>query len=190
MDVIVEVCRAFAVTVSVKKTDTRHIPPPHTPRTMVRVEAAGQISTNRCNPSPMGGTGPEAPDMSVEIARRTRACWIRIRRYPRELYDQSKVAFSLKARMVKAEAIEVLLYGCSTWTLRREHFAKRRTVHHRVSLRITGAQRKRPDHQMVSYNRGLEILLTRCESIETTLSTRRLLWAAARLRKNGGRLTK
>ena len=53
-------------------------------------------------------------DMSVEIARRTRACWMRIRQYLQELYDHPKVALSLKTRMVKAEATEALLYGCST----------------------------------------------------------------------------
>ena len=105
--------------------------------------------------------------MSVEIARRTRACWMRIRRYSWELYDQPKVALSLKTRMVRAEAIEVLLYGCSTSTLRQEHYAKLCTVHRRVLLRIIGAQRKRSDHRMTSYNRALEI--TRCESTETTL---------------------
>ena len=35
MGVIVEVCRAFALTVSVKKTETMCMPPPRTPRTMV-----------------------------------------------------------------------------------------------------------------------------------------------------------
>ena len=85
----------------------------------------------------------EAPDMSVEIARRTRACWMRIRRYLRELYDQPKVALSLKTRMVKAEAIEALLYRCITWTLRQEHYAKLRTVppglasHHRGAAQET-----------------------------------------------------
>ena len=43
MEVIVEVCRAFALTVSAKKTETMCMPPPCTPRTMVRIEAAGQI---------------------------------------------------------------------------------------------------------------------------------------------------
>ena len=43
MEVIVEVCRAFALTLSAKKTETMCMPPPRTPRTMVRVEAAGQI---------------------------------------------------------------------------------------------------------------------------------------------------
>ena len=35
MEVIVEVCRAFALTVSAKKTETMCMPPPRTPRTMV-----------------------------------------------------------------------------------------------------------------------------------------------------------
>ena len=56
----------------------------------------------------------EIPDMSVEIATRTCACWMRIRWYLREFSDQPKVALSLKTRMVKAGAIEALLYGCST----------------------------------------------------------------------------
>ena len=154
MEVIVEVCRVVALTVLAKKTETKSF-------------------------TYLVGAVIEVPDMLVEIARRTRVCWMRTRRYLRELYDQPKVALSLKSRMVKAEAIEALLYGCSTWTLRQEHYAKLRTVHHQVLLRIIGAQRKRPDHRMTSYNRALEI--TRCESIETALRTRRLLWAGTLL---------
>ena len=141
---------------------------------MVRVEAAGQIYKQVQFFSYLGCAVTETLDMYVEIVRRTRACWMRIRRYLRELYDQPKVALSLKTRMVKAEAIEALLYGCSTWTLRQEHYAKLRTVHRRVLLCIIGAQRKRPDHLMTLYNRALEI--SRCENIETTLRKRRLLW--------------
>ena len=185
MEVIVEVCRAFALTVSAKKTEIMCMPPPRTPRTMVRIEAAGQIYKQVQSFTYLGGAVTETPDMSVEIARRTRACWTPIRRYSRELYGQPKVALSLKTRMVKSEAIEALLYGCSIWTLRQEHYAKLRTVH---LLRIIGAQRKRPDHRMTSYNRALEI--TGCESIETTLRTIRLLWAGTLLRMSGGRLPK
>ena len=173
MEVSVEVCRAFALTVSAKKTETMCMPPPRTPQTMVQVEVAGQTYKQVQCFTYLGGAVTEVPDMSVEIARRTRACWMRIRWYLRELYDQPKVALSLKTRMVKAEAIKAFLHGCSTWALRQEHYAKFRTVHHRVLLRIIGAQRKRPDHRMTSYNRALEI--TGCESIETTLRTRRCL---------------
>ena len=184
MEVIVEVCRAFALTVSAKKTETMCMPPPRTPRTMVQIEAAGQTYKQVQSFTYLGGAVTEVPDMSVEIARRTRAS----RRYLRELYDQPKDALSLKTRMVKAEAIEALLYGCSMWTLRQEHYATLRIVHHRVLLRIIGAQRKRPDHRMISYNRALEII--GYESIETTLRTRRLLWAGTLLRMSGGRLPK
>ena len=188
MEVIAEVCQAFALTVSAKKTETMCMPPPPTPRTMVRIEAAGQIYKQVQSFTYLGGAVTETPDVSVAIARWTRACWMRIRRYSRELYDHPKVALSLKTRMVKTEAIEALLYGCSTWTLRQEHYANLRTVHHGALPGVIGAQRKRPDHRMTSYNRALEI--TRRESIETTLRTRRLLWAGTLLRMSGGRLSK
>ena len=73
MEVIVEVCRAFALTVSAKKTETMRMPPPRTPRTMVRIEAAGQIYKQVQPFTYLGGAVTETPDMSVEIARRTRA---------------------------------------------------------------------------------------------------------------------
>ena len=41
MEVIVEVCRAFALSVSARKTETMSMHPPRTPRTMVQLEAAG-----------------------------------------------------------------------------------------------------------------------------------------------------
>ena len=164
------------------------MPPPRTPPAMVRIEPVGQIYKQVQPLTYLGDAVTETPDMAVEIARQTHACWMGIRRYSRERYDQPKVALSLKTRMVRAEAIEALLYGCSTWTLRQEHYAKLRTVHHRVLLRIIGAQRKRPNHWMTSYNRALEI--TRCESIETTLRTRRLLWAGTLIRMSSGRLPK
>ena len=188
MEVIIEVCRAFALTVSAKKIETMCMPPPRTPRTMVRVEAAGQICKQVQSFTYLRGAVTETPDMSVEIARRTRTCWMRIRRYLRELYDQPKVALSLKTRILKAEVVETLLYGCSMWTLRQEYYAKLRTVHHRVLLRVIGAQRKRTGRRMTSYNRALKI--TRFERIETTLRTRRLLWAGALIRMSGRQLPK
>ena len=73
-------------------------------------------------------------------------------------------------------------------SLTKKHYAKLPTVHHRVLLRIIGARRKRPDHRITSYNRALEI--TRCESIDTTFRTRRLLWAGTLIRMSGGWLPK
>ena len=50
MEVIVEVCRAFALTVSAKKTETICMPPPHRGR-WCESKQPGK-STNRSNPSP------------------------------------------------------------------------------------------------------------------------------------------
>ena len=159
------------------------MPPPRTPQTMMRVEAAVQQMKSLTY---LGSAIAETRDISVEIARRTRACWMRIRRYLRELYDQSKLALSLKTRMLKAGATEAPLYGCSTWTLHQEHGFKPRTVHHRVLLRLIGERRKRPDYQITSNTRALEI--TRCEGNETTLLMITLSWAAVLIRTSGGRL--
>ena len=109
MEVIVEVFRAFVLTVSVKKIETMCMPPPRTPRTMVRVEPAGQIYKQVQSFTYLEGAVTETPDMSVEIATWARVCWMRIRQYLRELNNQPKVALSLKNRMVKAETIEALL---------------------------------------------------------------------------------
>ena len=90
MEIIVEVCRFFALSVSAKKTETMYMPPPRTSRMMVRVEAARQIYKQVQSFTYPGGAVTETPDMSVEIARRTRACWMRIRLNLREIYDQPK----------------------------------------------------------------------------------------------------
>ena len=73
MEVILEVYRAFAMTVSAKKTETICMPPPRTPRTVVQIEAAGQAYKQVQPFTYLGGAVTKVPDMSVEIARRTRA---------------------------------------------------------------------------------------------------------------------
>ena len=65
---IVEVCRAFALTVSAKKTETMCMPPPRTPRTMVQVEAAGQTYKQVQSFTYLTGAVTEVPGMPVEIA--------------------------------------------------------------------------------------------------------------------------
>ena len=63
MEVIVEVCRAFALTVSAKKTETMCMPPPRIPRTMVHIEAAGQTYKQVQSFAYLGDAVTEVPDM-------------------------------------------------------------------------------------------------------------------------------
>ena len=66
--------------------------------------------------------------------------------------------------------------------------AKLRTTHHRMLLRILGAWCKSPNKRILSYKDALH--RTQYESIETTVRTRRLLWAGALLRMGDHRLPK
>ena len=91
----------------------------------------------------------------------------------RELYDRPNASLlDLKVRMVKVDVVQALLYGCGTWTLLKVHNRKLRTIHHRVLLRILGAWCRAQDHRVLSYAEALQ--RTGCESIETTVRTRRL----------------
>ena len=152
----------------------------------MNVEAAGQRYRQTQSFTYLGGVITECRDVSTEIARRSSACWMRIRRYQQERYDRPNVPLNFKIPMVKE--VEALLYGYVTWTTRQENCRKLRTVHHRVLLRIIGARQHRSDHRVLSYNRALE--LTGCDSIEATLRARRLLWAGALTRMDDGRLHK
>ena len=114
LEVIVEVCRAFGLN-RVGEEDRDHAYGPPTAYTAddgANRSSRANIHTSAILHLPRGRRG--RPDMSVEIARRTRACWMRIRLYLQELYDQPKIALSLKTRMVKPEAIEAPLYEYRT----------------------------------------------------------------------------
>ena len=94
--------------------------------------------------------------------------------------------FALKVRMIKAEVMETLLYGCVTWTLGKEHFAELRTAHHRFLLRIIGFQRRQRTDHLMSYAKALK--KAQCESVETTIRKRRFLSAGAVQRMTNERL--
>ena len=71
-------------------------------------------------------------------------------------------------------------------TLGKENFAALRTAHHRFLLWIIGFQhRQRTDHLM-SYAKALK--KAQCESVQTTIRKRRLLFAGAVQRTHNERL--
>ena len=61
-----------------------------------------------------------------------------------------------------------------------------RSAHHRVLLRVSGFQRRKRADYTLSYAKALK--KTRCETIETTISKRRLFFAVAAARIKEGRL--
>ena len=190
MAVFVEVFGTFGLTISESKTETTCMPIPRAPATKIVVNAMGQQYRQTTSFTYLGGTVTETPNLSDEIDRRIRAGWMGFKRYKRELYDHPKASLlPLKARMVMSKVVEVLLYGCATRTPLKGHYAELRTTHHsRVLLQILGAWCKSPNKRILSYKDALQ--RTKCESIETTVRTRRLLWAGALLRMGDHRLPK
>ena len=102
-------------------------------------------------------------------------------------YDRPNAELSLKVRLLKAEVIEALLYGCATWTLRSEDFDSLRTAHHKRLLRVVGFRRTdRTGYKPLSYRAVLE--MTECARIETTIRKRQLWFAGALVRQKETRL--
>ncbi|CAM9498388.1 unnamed protein product, partial [Ascophyllum nodosum] len=156
---------------------------------LIVFNATGQQHRQTTSFTYLGGTVTEMPNLSDEIDRRIRAGWMGFKRYKRELYDRPKASLlPLKARMVRSEVVEALLYGCVTWTPLKCHYAKLRARDHRMLLRILGAWCKSPNKRILSYKDALQ--RTQCESIETTVRTRRLLWAGVLLHMGDHRLPK
>ena len=187
MAVFVEVFGTFGLIISESKTETMCMPIPCAPATKIVFHATGKQYRQTTSFTYLGGTVNETPNLSDEIDRRIRAGWMGFKRYKRELYDHPKASLlPLKVRMVRSEVVEALLYGRATWTPLKGDYAKLRTTHHRMLLRILGAWCKSPNKRVLSYKDAFQ--RTECESIETTVRKRMLLWAGALLRMGGNRL--
>ena len=65
----------------------------------------------------LGGLIDESADIMPEIKWRVRLAWACYSRFKRELYDMEAAPFALKLRMLKAEVMETLPYGCVTCRL-------------------------------------------------------------------------
>ena len=139
MDVIVVACQEFGLTVSEKKTEAMHLwSHPNTASNALRIEAAGQRYIQTTEFVCFGGAISESADLNTEIKRCIGAAWASVRKYSSQLYDRRNARLSLKIRLFKAEVMEAMLYGCTTWIMRSQNFSSLRTAHHKLLLRIIG----------------------------------------------------
>ena len=184
------VCAAFDLTVSEAKTEimcSRAKGMPESAATF-SVEAAGQVYNQMNEFVYLGGNVNHNADLSIEVDRRVRNAWCSFRKYTLKLYDRSSTSLELKIRMLRAEVLETMLYGCVTWIPRACHYDTLRRVHHRFLICCIGwRNHNRADHP-ISY---LDTLVkTGSESIEVTLRRRRILFAEFVARMEGARLPK
>ena len=177
MGVIVVVCTAFDLTVSEAKTEIMCLRAKGMPESTATfcVEAAGQVYNQTNEFVYLGGNVNHNADLSIEGDRRIHNAWGSFRKYTRELYDRPSAPLELKLRMLRAEILETMLYGCVTWSPRACHYDTLRQAHHRLLTRCIGWRKhNRADHP-ISY---LDTLLkTGSESVEVTLCGKRILFA-------------
>ena len=89
--------------------------------------------------------------------------------------------------MLTAEKIEIMLYGCVMWSPTVAHLAILLKTRHRLLLRYIGWKRNHSDgYHMLSHADALA--KTGCENVETTMRTRRTLFAGFVARMGNERL--
>ena len=76
-----------------------------------------------------GGNINHDADLSIEVDRCIRNAWSSFRTYSLELYDRLSAPLELKIRMLNAEVLESMLYGCVTWSPRSCHYDALRRAH-------------------------------------------------------------
>ena len=152
------------------------------------VEAAGQVYNKTNEFVYLGGNVNHNADLSTEVDRRIRNAWCSFRKYTLELYGRSSATLELKFRMLRPEVLDIMLYGCVTWSPRACHYDTLRRAHHRFLTRCIGWRKhNRADHS-ISYLGTLA--KTGSESIEATLRRRRILFAGFVARMEDTRLPK
>ena len=115
------------------------------------VEEAGQVYKQTHDFVYLGENVNHHADLSVEIDQHIRNAWCSFRKYSLELYDRPSAPLELKIRMLKAEVLDTMLYGCVTWSPRACHYDTLRRVHHNLLTRYIGwRKRTRTDHS-ISY---------------------------------------
>ena len=190
MGVIMVVCAAFGLTVSEAKTEIMCLRAKGMPESTATfsVEAASQVYNQTNEFVYLGGNVNQNADLSIEVDRRVRNAWCSFRKYTLELYDRPRAPRELKIRMLRAEILETMLYGCVTWSPRACHYDTLRRAHYSFLTRCIGCRKhNRADHP-ISY---LDTLLkTGSERIEATLRRRRILFAEFVARMEDTRLPK
>ena len=198
MTVIVEVFDVFGLTVSEKKTKTVQMGAPEKaqqqaetrtpPLPALEIAAAGQTYNQAHQFVYLGGLITEDADLTQDINRRIKIAWGCFRKFSTELFGRPSAPLRLKARLLKAEAVEALLYGCTTWAPRNTHYGQLRATHHKLLLRVIEYRRVHGTYRQMSYAKALE--KTGSQSVEATIRQRRLLFAGALARQGYKRLSK
>ena len=139
------------------------------------INAAGHVHKQTIEFVYLGGAITADRDLGIKITRRLQRAWACFQRYKMEICDRPGVRVRLKVRLLKAEVVEILLYGCMTWSPNKPDYDRLRRVHHSMLLRCLGWRKRKRDDHTLSYVDALA--KTASKSIEAIARKRRILFA-------------
>ena len=190
MGVIMVLCEAFGLTVSEAKVEIICLNAKGMPEStaMFSAEAASQMYNQTNEFVYLGGNVNYNADLSIDVDRRIRNAWCSFQKYIIELYDRPSAPLELKTERLRAGVLEIMLYGCVTWSPRSCPYDTLRQAHHRLLTRCIGWQKHNSaDHPISCLD---TLIKTGSESIEATLQRRRILFAGFVSRMEDTRLPK
>ena len=114
--IVVVVRAAFGLIVSEAKTEIMRLRTKGMPEstTILSVEAAGQVYNQTNEFVHPGGNIIHNAELPIEVDRRICNQWCSFRKYTLKLYDRPSAPLEHKIRMLGAEVLETILYGCVT----------------------------------------------------------------------------
>ena len=175
MMVIVTACSAFGLTVLEAKTEIMCLQTKGGGKVSFTMNAVGQVYKQTIEFVQLGGAITADRDLSIEITRRLQRAWACFQRYKMEIYDRPGMRLRLKVRLLQAEVIETLLYGCMTWSPDKPDYDRLRRIHHPVLLRCFRWRERKRDDRTLSYADALA--KTASKRIEAIVRKRGILFA-------------
>ena len=189
MSIIVRVAGQFGLMVSEPKTETMCMLAKNVQAHQLSITAAGMTFRQTPTFVYLGGQICQDETIDGEIRHRVRRAWACFRRHGQAMYDRARAPLRLNVRLLQAEVVEALLYGCVTWNLKPVQYGQLRAAHHQVLLRCIGWTKRVRTDRPLSYAEAL----TRAgceECIEATVRRRRLCFAGFVVRMTDDRLPK
>ena len=148
MRAIVTACSSFGLTVSEAKTDIMCLETKSGGKVSFTINAVGQVYKQTILFVYFGGAITADRNLSTKITRLLQRALACFQRCKMEIYDRPCVRLRLKVRLLKAEVVETLLYGCMTWSPKKPDYDRLRQAHRSMLLRCLGwRKRKRDDRE-------------------------------------------
>ena len=107
---------SFGVIVSEAKTEAICLQTKGGGKMSFTINSAGQKSKQTITIVYLNGAITADRDLGTEITRRLQKAWACFQRYKMETNYRLGVRLRLKVRVLKAEVVETLRYGCMTWS--------------------------------------------------------------------------